>query len=295
MAAIEVNAPDAESAIAQGLVQLKLIRAEVKIEILEDGSRGVLGIGAKPARVRLTPFAEIEAAAAQAAAAVQAAKQAATLSAIPAATAPAMTETTPVAAAMDDEADGNDDGYEDEQDAEASNENDEGEGDIEIEGADQAAHLTQSVLNNMGIVTATCTSRSLMPSDDHDHPSIWVDVDFEPNDEGDDDVAGLTAFHNEGWNALQLLVQTMWSHQTKSSVRVTVDLNGLRARREMQVQTMATRMAERVVATGKAITLEPMPASERRLVHMALRGNTNVFTESAGEGSSRKVTIKLKK
>lgn len=294
MAAIEVNAPDVESAIAHGLAQLNLIRAEVKIEILEDGSRGVLGIGAKPARVRLTPFAEIEAAAARAAAP------------------PPVQQSTPAPAASaavaeDDDLDDQDDqDSEDYDESESDVGDDEGagededdqdnrEGDIEIEGADLAANLTQSVLNNMGIVTATCTSRSLMPSDDHDHPSIWVDVDFEPNDEGDDDVAGLTAFHNEGWNALQMLVQTMWSHQTKSSVRVTVDLNGLRARREMQVQNMATRMAERVVATGKAITLEPMPASERRLVHMALRNNTKVFTESAGEGSNRKVTIKIKK
>ena len=63
MAAIETTASDIETAIAQGLAKLNLIRAEVKIEVLEEGSRGVLGIGAKPARVRLTPFDELEAAA----------------------------------------------------------------------------------------------------------------------------------------------------------------------------------------------------------------------------------------
>ncbi len=272
MAAIELSAPDAESAIAQGLAQLNMIRAEVKIEILDEGSRGVLGIGAKQARVRLTPFADIEAAAVTAA-----------------------STTLPTAEPAQDEAQFEvEDAADEMQDNDPADQDDD-QGEIEIEGADLAANLTQSVLDNMGITSATCTSRSLMPSDDHDHPSIWVDVDFEPNDEGDDDVAGLTDLNNEGWNALQLLVQTMWSHQTKSSVRITVDLNGLRARREMQVQNMATRMAERVVATGKAITLEPMAASERRLVHMALRNNPKVVTESAGEGSSRKVTIKLKK
>ncbi len=54
MPTIEVSAPDVESAIAQGLQQLNLIRAEVKIEVLDEGSRGVLGIGAREARVRLT-------------------------------------------------------------------------------------------------------------------------------------------------------------------------------------------------------------------------------------------------
>ncbi len=60
MAAIEVTAPDVENAISQGLAKLNLIRADVKIEILEEGSKGVLGIGAKPARVRLTPFDDLE-------------------------------------------------------------------------------------------------------------------------------------------------------------------------------------------------------------------------------------------
>lgn len=57
---------------------------------------------------------------------------------------------------------------------------------------------------------------------------------------------------------------------------------------------MARRMAERVVSSGKPITLEPMPAIDRRFVHMALRDNPDVFTESIGEGQSRKVQIKLR-
>jgi len=287
MAAIEVTSPDVESAISQGLAQLKLIRAEVKIEVLDEGSRGVLGIGSRPARVRLTPFAELEAArAASAASSTPEPKPAAepiapptpkvTQTAAPSAPAPVAPPVT-LPASNDDV-----DAVEDEQT-------------IEIEGAELAASMTEGVLERMGIGSATCTSRSLMPSDEHDHPSVWVDVDFEPNDEGDDDVAALTAFQNEGWNALQTVVQTMWSHQTKSSIRVTIDINGLRARRQSQVQNMATRMAERVIATGKAITLEPMPAAERRLVHMALRDHPQVFTESTGEGNGRKVTIKIKK
>jgi spoIIIJ-associated protein len=57
---------------------------------------------------------------------------------------------------------------------------------------------------------------------------------------------------------------------------------------------MAERMAERVVSSGRPITLEPMPAIDRRIVHMALRDHPGVFTESLGEGSSRKVQIKPK-
>jgi spoIIIJ-associated protein len=91
---------------------------------------------------------------------------------------------------------------------------------------------------------------------------------------------------------MQTIVQTMWSHQTKSSLRVNLDINGFRARRETQLINMAKRMAERVIASGKPITLEPMPASERRIIHMTLREEPGVTTESFGEGSSRKVQIK---
>ncbi len=276
MAAIEISAPDIETAIAQGLAKLSLIRAEVKIEVLEDGSRGVLGIGAKPARVRLTPFAEFEAAA-------------------------------PVAVSQDDDEEEMDLAEEainpeDELNAdEGADEVDEaddelaGEAEMEIEGAPLAASLTQTTLDHMGMVTATCISRSVLPQDDNDQPVIWVDIDFEPNEEGDQDADALLAYQQEALNALQMMVQTMWSHQTKSSVRITLDVNGFKERKQSQVKQMALRMAERVIASGRAMTLEAMPASERRLVHMALRDHPDVFTESAGEGQGRKVTIKPKK
>ena len=72
-------------------------------------------------------------------------------------------------------------------------------------------------------------------------------------------------------------------------------MNGFRERREQQLMNMARRMAERVLENGKPIMLEPMPANERRIVHMALREIVGVETESSGEGPSRKVQIKPKK
>jgi spoIIIJ-associated protein len=106
----------------------------------------------------------------------------------------------------------------------------------------------------------------------------------------DDDL--LLNHQHEGLSSLQTIVQTMWSHQTKSSLRVNIDVNGFRSRRETQLINMAKRMAERVVASGKPITLEPMPANERRIIHMTLREEPGVTTESFGEGPSRKVQIK---
>ena len=58
-----------------------------------------------------------------------------------------------------------------------------------------------------------------------------------------------------------------------------------------QLRQMATRMADQVIKTGRRISLEPMPATERRIIHLALRGNSQIMTESIGEEPNRKVVI----
>lgn len=283
MSAIEVSASDIESAIAQGLQQLNLIRAEVKIEVLDEGSRGVLGIGAKPTRVRLTPFAEIEAAAAVAQPQTASTTQPRPADSEPQAkpklpsTAGADKPTTPDAqgaAAQNDEVDQDDGGD---------------EAAPKIEGEEFAISLARGILDHMGLQRAEVTARSVFPADSDDEPSIWIEIDLDR----DEDL--LLGHQHEGLNALQTIIQTMWSHQTKSSLRVNIDVNGYRQRREQQLMNMARRLAEKVIENGKPITLEPMPASERRIVHMTLRDQPGVFTESFGEGAARKIQIKPKK
>ena len=73
-----------------------------------------------------------------------------------------------------------------------------------------------------------------------------------------------------------------------------MDVEGYRARRERQIRQMASRMADQAIKTGKRQILEPMPASERRLVHLELRNHPDVATQSIGEEPSRKVTISPK-
>ena len=73
--------------------------------------------------------------------------------------------------------------------------------------------------------------------------------------------------------------------------RVLVDVGGYRRRREESLEGLAQRIAYRVVQSHRPVTLEPMPSNERRVIHMVLRDNPDVFTESSGEGEARKVTI----
>ncbi len=273
MPTIEVSAPDVESAIAQGLQQLNLIRAEVKIEVLDEGSRGVLGIGAKPARVRLTPFAELEARQPSPRAEPPHPQEPPALRPpVAEASPPAAQEATPPVA----------------QAAHAATDE---PAVPKIEGEDLALTLVRDILRYMGLKRYEVSAHSVFPANSDEEPFIWVDVVLR----NAHDAEMLLSHRREGLNALQTVVQTMWSHRTKSSLRVNVDVNGYRRRREQQLINMARRLAERVVANGKPITLEPMPANERRIVHMALRDQPGVFTESFGEGASRKVQIKPRK
>ena len=289
MAAIEISASDIETAISQGLKQLDLLRAETRIEVLEEGSRGVLGIGAKPARVRLTPFAEIEAEAAAKAAAL-AAQQAVPVVHMPTKHVPASSRATldpTMTVAIENVGNTVAEGASEDMhlsDAPIA----ESDTAAKIDGEDRAFSIVRGILDRMGLSDAKVVARSVFPTDSDDEPSIWIDI-------GIDDEELFLGYQHEGLRALQTIVQTMWSHQVKSSLRVNLDVNGFRERREQQLMNMARRMAERVLENGKPIMLEPMPANERRIVHMALREIVGVETESSGEGPSRKVQIKPKK
>ena len=266
MSAIEITAHDIETAIKIGLAQMNLLRAEVKIEVVDEGSKGVLGIGARHARVRLTPYVEP--------------------------TAQPATDNAPVSEPSTEEPEIIE---QDEPEDDASTEDSAPQEDEEVieadeeladEGVELAASLTQGVLDRMDYQCG-CSSHLIPASDSKEHDTIWVDIQGK-------DASHLLSHQCEALDALQLVVQTMWAHQTKSNLRVTLDADSYKEHREKRLRQMALRIAENVTNGGRAITLEPMPASERRLVHIALRDHPSVTTESHGEGPGRRITVKPK-
>ncbi|MCH2672743.1 MAG: KH domain-containing protein, partial [Dehalococcoidia bacterium] len=90
--------------------------------------------------------------------------------------------------------------------------------------------------------------------------------------------------------ALQFLVNLIVRRQF-DGVRVVLDVENYRQRREASLREMASKIAERVTQTNRSITLEPMPPADRRIIHTSLTNHPSVSTESTGEGDSRKVTI----
>ncbi len=110
-----------------------------------------------------------------------------------------------------------------------------------------------------------------------------------------EDLGILIGRRGQTLSSLQYLVYLMVSHQLGAWVPISIDVEGYRERRQEALKNLALRMAERVLASGQAVTLEPMPANERRIIHLAIRDLPEVITQSAGEGESRKVTILYKK
>ena len=91
--------------------------------------------------------------------------------------------------------------------------------------------------------------------------------------------------------ALQFLVTLIVRKQLGEDVRVVLDVENYRQRRETSLRDMADKVASRVAQTNRSITLEPMSPADRRIIHTSLAEHTGVRTESAGEGENRKVTI----
>lgn len=104
-------------------------------------------------------------------------------------------------------------------------------------------------------------------------------------------LGALIGRKGERLSALQHLVNLMLSRRMGDWTRVLVDVEDYRGRRERQLVEIAKRAAARVVETGKMLQLEPMSALERRWIHIALRENPDVITQSIGEEPNRRVVV----
>lgn len=150
-----------------------------------------------------------------------------------------------------------------------------------------ASQVVRDLLQRMR-VNAQVTAEYLPPEDAKDQRMVLVEIQG-------DDLSILIGRRSETLNALQYISSLIVGKQLDRWVPLMIDVQGYRSRRERQLRQLARRMAEQAVHTGRRQVLEPMPANERRLIHLELRDHPLVTTESVGEEPSRKVTIYLKK
>lgn len=137
-------------------------------------------------------------------------------------------------------------------------------------------------------IRATVTAHYVQPEDEKDQSLIMVDIQG-------NDLSILIGRRSETLNALQYITNLIVGKELGHWVPLMIDVQGYRHRREMQLRKLARRMAEQALHTGRRQVLEPMPANERRLIHLELRDFPGVQTESIGEEPVRKVTIFVKK
>jgi spoIIIJ-associated protein len=134
-----------------------------------------------------------------------------------------------------------------------------------------------------------------------DHLGFDVDVEVDMGETNRLNVVGrgrekealgaLIGRKGERLSALQHLLNLMLSRRMGEWTRVLVDVEDYRGRRERQLRELAAKAAQRVTETGKMVQFEPMPALERRWLHLALRDDPNVATQSIGEEPDRRVVV----
>ncbi|MDO8473765.1 MAG: RNA-binding cell elongation regulator Jag/EloR [Dehalococcoidia bacterium] len=110
-----------------------------------------------------------------------------------------------------------------------------------------------------------------------------------------DDLGMLIGRRGQTLASFQFIIRLMVAHRLQSWIPLTIDVEGYKKRRMESLRVLALRMAEQVKRTKRSLTMEPMPADERRIVHIALADDPEVATISDGDGDERKVTLTLKK
>ena len=115
-------------------------------------------------------------------------------------------------------------------------------------------------------------------------PTVFIDILGR-------DLGMLIGRRGENLAQIQYMVNLLVNKQLPTWTRVILDVEGYRIRREESLIGLAQRVARQVARTRRPISLEPMPPSERRVVHLALRSEPTVTTQSSGEGAERRVTI----
>jgi len=249
---IETTATSVKDAIAKGLDQLGVSPDQVRIEVLDEGSRGVLGFGARDAVVRLTLLAPSPAERERFADQEEPVHR----------TEPAeLAEPEPIAPQPE----------------------------IEPSQAHSPADIVASevlteLLNLMGVQTTVRIRQDEDMPTDEDAPPFVLDILGH-------DLGILIGRRGQTLHALQFMTRLIVSREVGKWVNLVVDVEKYKVRREKSLRQLADRLAERVVLTQQPVALEPMPPHERRIIHMTLRDHPIVETESVGQGDRRKVTI----
>ena len=153
---------------------------------------------------------------------------------------------------------------------------------------DAAKDILEALLSLMGVaVSVVPGAKPFVEGEGEATAPITFDIKG-------DDLGILIGRRGQTLDSLQYLARIMVAYQTKAWAPIVIDVEGYKQRRSEALQALAWRMAEQVKTKGVPFALEPMSASERRIVHLALADHSEVTTQSTGIGEARRVVISLK-
>ncbi len=296
MESIEVSGKSVDEAVIQALSRLGKRRDEVEITVLQMPSRGAFGIGSKEARVRVS---------------VRTGNLSAVITPEMADAILGPDETFPEEELyMEEEEEGE---FEDEDEEELE------EGELEeeeqfISSTNYIPELSSDLgLGDVSVAEGEMQEVEVATREDVEitvdvlqhilrYMNIHATVQVRSNNPLTLNIHGihenlglLIGRRGETLAALQLLVSLIVGHRTKHRMRIVVDAENYRERREENLRSLALRVAQQVRNYRRSIALEAMPPHERRIVHIALSDSKDISTESIGEGEARRVVISLKR
>ena len=245
---IDVSAKTIEDAIAKGVAQLAEDGQElVETKVLEQPSNGFLGIGRKPAVVRLF------------------------FTSVAVASKPVATSETEVQDTAVETSEG--DVVEKPSKKELSKED-------QQEIAEKGKQFLDDMFTQMGL---TVVIEKMMTKDK---------ITFQVHGE---DLGILIGKHGQTLDAIQYLTNLVAHKDVSGHCHIVVDVENYRSRREETLVNLAKRLASKVKRNRQKVSLEPMNAFERKIIHTALQGDKNVVTNSEGDEPFRHVVITYKK
>ena len=302
MESIEASGKSVDEAILQALSRLGKRRDEVDVTVLQEPSRGAFGIGSKDARVRTT---------------VHPTNIGAVITPEMADAILGPDETFPEEELYVEDEEGE---FGDEDEEFMDEDEKEGEFDEEEEPAPflSSPTISPGLASELGLGDVSVIEGEMQEVETPTREDVEITVDvlqhilrymnipatvqvrstnpLTLNIHGIHENLGLLiGRRGETLAALQLLVSLIVGHRTKHRMRIIIDAENYRQRREENLRSLALRVAQQVRNYRRSIALEAMPPHERRIVHIALSESKDISTESIGEGDARRVVISLKR
>jgi spoIIIJ-associated protein len=298
---VVVTASSVDEAIILGLTRLVATRDEVEIEILDEGSRGFLGIGIREARVQVTRRAQ--ATMPDVAEPVVPQSEPEPVISVPQPAVSPEPKHTPVATAPKPETT-----IEATPPAEKATVAPEPVAPtkpaptpklrpVELQEkprTERPASTPDSTLDRALVEkTALEVAENLFAGfniqcsvswEQEDRPALWISL----RGKDADVMVGPRA---QTLDSVQYLFRTLLHRLAEGDYNVVLDADGYRKRRQRSLEALARKMADQAIKSGRNVRMKPMPAHERRVIHMVLRKDKRVKTESTGRGHDRAITI----